>query len=146
MYNKAVHERLIEAAKTDEDFVFYPEVIQLAGLGHLTGDALSGALGRLFFAMIGQDFAADPKQPMLSAVAVSSTIMTPSGGFYALARDIGKLHSTHVKQELAFWLQEIGMLMGYLRTWVICNRVIGMGFLQFRKNEIQYTLNRESKY
>lgn len=113
MYNKAVHERLIEAAKTNEDFVFYPEVIQLAGIGHLTGDALSGALGRLFFAVIEQDLAADPKRPMLSAVAVSSTTMTPSGGFYALARDMKKLHSTNEKQELAFWLQELRLLREY---------------------------------
>jgi len=113
MYNKAVHERLIEAAKTDEDFVLYPEVIQLAGLGHLTGDALSGALGRLFFAVIEQDLAADPKRPMLSAVAISSTTMTPSGGFYALAREMKKLHSTNEKEELAFWLQELRLLREY---------------------------------
>lgn len=113
MYNKAVYERLIAAAKTDEDFVLYPEVIQLAGLGHLTGDALSRALGRLFFAVSEQDWAADPKRPMLSAVAVSLTTMTPSGGFYALARDMGKLHSTDEKQELAFWLQELRLLRQY---------------------------------
>lgn len=116
MYNKAVHDRLIEAGKTDEDFVLYPEVIQLAGLGHLTGDASSGALGRLFFAIIEQDLAAYPNRPMLSAVAVASTTMTPSGGFYALARDMKKLHSTDEKQELAFWLQELRLLREYWRS------------------------------
>ena len=116
MYNKAVHERLIEAAKTEDEFVLYPEIITLAGLGHLTGDALSGALGRLFYAVIQQDMASDPARPILSAVAVSSTTMTPGGGFYTLAREMEQLHSKDEKAELEFWLNELKRLRSYWQS------------------------------
>lgn len=116
MYNKAVHERLIEAAKTDDEFVLYPEIITLAGLGHLTGDALGGALGRLFYAIIQQDLADDPERPMLSAVAVSSTTMTPGGGFYTLAREKRLLKSNDKVAELAFWIAELKRLRTYWKN------------------------------
>ena len=113
MYNKAVHERLMAAAKTEDEFVLYPEIIALAGLGHLTGDALSGALGRLFYAVIQQDMASDPARPMLSSVAFSSMTMTPGSGYYTLAREMERLHSKDEKQELAFWLNELKSLRIY---------------------------------
>lgn len=113
MYSKVVHERLIAAARTDEEFVFYSEVIDLGGLKHLSGDALSGALGRLLYEVNEQDRVQDPERPMLSAVAISSQTMTPSSGFYTLARDMGKLHSKDERAELAFWLQELKALRAY---------------------------------
>jgi hypothetical protein len=108
-----VHERLIAAAKTEEEFVFYSEVIELGGLKHLGGDALSGALGRLLYEVDQHDWTQDPERPMLSAIAVSSQTMTPSGGFYTFARDLGKLQSKEERAELAFWLRELKALRDY---------------------------------
>lgn len=45
-----------------------------------------------------------------------STIMTPRSGFYTLARDVGKLHSTDEKQELEFWLNELKRLRSYWKS------------------------------
>lgn len=113
MYNKESHELLIAAAKTHDEFVSYSEIITVAKLDYLTGDALSGELGRLFHDIIKQDIAIDPERPMLSAVSISSTTMQPSKGFFALARDMGKLSSKEEKDELKFWLEELKRLRNY---------------------------------
>ncbi len=42
--------------------------------------------------------------------------MTPRSGFYTLARNVGKLHSTDEKQELEFWLNELKQLRSYWKS------------------------------
>jgi hypothetical protein len=112
-YNKDVHMRLIEASKTDEEFVYYPEIYQIWGF---KGDDTKGAeLGRLLHDINKQEWLEDPSRPMLSAIAVSSRTMLPGGGFYEMARDEGRLQSSDEKEELAFWLKELKALRSYWR-------------------------------
>ena len=113
---KLVYERLVAAAKTEDEFVFYSEVIELGGLSHLSGDAVSGAVGRLLYEVDKHDWEQDPERPMLSAIAIRSQTMTPSGGFFTFARELGKLHSKEERAELAFWLSELKALRAYWRV------------------------------
>lgn len=114
-YNKEVHQRLIQAAKTEDEFVEYPEIISLAGLNRFKGEALGGELGHLFYDIIQQDWAEDKNRPMLSAVAISSSSGGPGDGFYRLAREIGRLKSKTEADELTFWIQELAALRKYWR-------------------------------
>jgi hypothetical protein len=114
-YNKEVHQRLIQAAKTQEEFVEYPEIISLAGLSRFKGDALGGELGHLFYDIIQQDWAEDKTRPMLSAVAISSSSGGPGDGFYRLAREVGRLKGKTETEELTFWVQELAALRKYWR-------------------------------
>lgn len=114
-YNKDVHNRLIEIAKTseDNDFVLYSEIYQLWGF---KGEDTHGAeLGRLLHDINKQDWLEDASRPMLSAIAVSGRTMMPGGGFYEMARAEGRLNSSEQKEEMRFWLQEVKALRKYWR-------------------------------
>lgn len=112
MYSKAVHEYLITVAKTAEDWATYKRVIELAGL-QLTGDALSGALGRVFYEVVQEDLAQDVTRPMLSAIALPVGGSRPSKGFFDLARELGRLKSNNPDIEDKFWLDEVKALRAY---------------------------------
>ncbi len=109
---KAVHEKLVATAR-DQDTVTYGELIPLGGLSHFTGDALSGALGRLLYDVVMVEIKENPDAPMLSAVAVSSSDNAPSKGFYELAREMGRLHTNNPDSELAFWMKELKACYNY---------------------------------
>ena len=44
-----IHTHMAHMARTEQDFVLYPEIIRLAGIGHLGEGALEGALGNVLF-------------------------------------------------------------------------------------------------
>jgi|GEM_PF-1167315 len=112
-YNKDVHARLIQAAQTEEEFVFYPEIYQI---WEFKGDDPHGAeLGRLLHDINKQEWLEDSKRPMLSAIAISAKTMMPGGGFYQMARDEQRLHSADEKEEIRFWVQELKVLRMYHR-------------------------------
>lgn len=111
-----IHSLLSEAARTDDEFVLYPEIVRMAGLDHLFGDAASGALGHLLYEVNEYDLSQDASRPMLSAVAVSKETTTPSVGFYRLAQDYGKLRSSSPGEDLEFWLHELQTLREYWRS------------------------------
>ena len=116
---KAIHQRLVEAAKRDQNeedaFVFYSEIIQMAGIGHL-GEGVTGALGHVFYEVNEYDRAQDPNRPMLSAVAVSAE-RSVGGGFYVLARDYGKYSGKNQRDKDEFWMSELKALREYWNTY-----------------------------
>lgn len=112
----AIHSFMTHTARTNEDFVYYPEVIRMAGIGHLGSGALEGSLGNTFFDINAYDWEQDSERPMLSAIAVSSQSGYPSGGFYRLARDKGKLTSKKELDEIEFWLKELATLREYWQS------------------------------
>lgn len=57
MYNETVHLRPLDAARSQDEFVFYQEIIALARLQKYTGDALSGMLGRVLGEIVEYDLA-----------------------------------------------------------------------------------------
>ncbi len=108
-----IHSRLVEAAKTEEKFVYYKEIIQMADIGHLGGGGISGELGHIFYEVNEYDRQFDPERPMLTAVAVSSD-MQPGSGFYRLASDYGKFQKG--QDELKFWIKELEALREYWQS------------------------------
>ncbi|MBZ0317128.1 MAG: hypothetical protein K8L91_11970 [Anaerolineae bacterium] len=112
MYSKVVHEHLIQVARTSDDWVTYKEVIDFAGL-RLIGDALSGALGRVFYEVVQEDLAQDATRPMLSSIALPVGGSRPSKGFFDLARELGRLKSNNPDIEDEFWLGEVKALRAY---------------------------------
>ena len=112
----AIHTHMTHIARTEQDFVFYSDIIRLAGIGHLGEGALEGALGNVFFEVNQYDWSLDAARPMLSAIAVSSQTRYPGGGFYRLARDKGKLASSKEMDELEFWVRELEALRNYWQT------------------------------
>jgi hypothetical protein len=111
MNMKAAHEALRQAAR-EQRTISYGEVISLADL-RLTGDALSGELGRLFYDIVMAELAKDPDAPMLSAVALPKDGTRPGKGFFIFARDLGRLNSTDPDTEDAFWIKELNAAFAY---------------------------------
>lgn len=110
-----IHTKLTQAARTEESFVYYSDIIQMAGIGHLSGGALRGELGHVLYEVNEYDRIEDRNRPMLSAIAVSAE-MRPGDGFYLLARDYEKLDSEDEDIELAFWFTELEALRDYWQT------------------------------
>lgn len=108
---KAAHAALLDAART-QTTVSYADIIHVAGLT-LSGDALSGALGYLFYDIVQAELAKDPNAPMLSAIALPKEGNRPSKGFFDLARELGRLESTLPKDEDAFWVKEVNKVYAY---------------------------------
>lgn len=108
---QAAHEALLQAAR-EQRTISYGEIIALAEL-KLTGDALSGALGHLFYDIVQAERAKDPNAPMLSAVALPKDGNRPSKGFFDLARDLERLHSTQPADEDRFWVEELKRVYAY---------------------------------
>lgn len=108
---KAAHATLLDAART-QTTVSYTDIIHAAGLT-LSGDALSGALGRLFYDIVQAELAQNPDAPMLSAIALPKDGNRPSKGFFDLARELGRLGSTLPKDEDAFWVSEMNKVYAY---------------------------------
>lgn len=106
---KAAHAALLDAARNNTT-INYKAVIDLAELSH-QGDALSGALGRLFYEIVQTELARDPDAPMLSAVALPTNGNKPSNGFFELARDLGRLEVG--ANEDAFWIEELNACYAY---------------------------------
>lgn len=108
---KAAHEALLAVAR-EQRTITYGEVISVAGI-RLPGDALSGALGHLFYEIVMAELAKDPTAPMLSAVALPKNETRPSKGFFELARELGRLESVSARDEDIFWLNELKAAYGY---------------------------------
>lgn len=111
-----IHTHMTHTARTEQDFVFYPNIIRIAGIGHLGEGALEGALGNVLFEINQYDWSLDASRPMLSAIAVSSQTGYPGRGFYRFARDIGKLASGKEMDEVEFWIRELEALRNYWQT------------------------------
>lgn len=111
MNTKSTHQALLQAAR-DRTTITYGEIVGLAGLT-LTGDALSGQLGRLFYDIVQTELAKDPDAPMLSAVALPKDGNRPSDGFFELARQLKRLQSTNYAAEDAFWVRELKRVYEY---------------------------------
>ena len=109
----SLHSYMTHIARSEQDFVYYSKVIEMAGIRHLGSGALEGALGNTFFDINLYDWEQDADRPMLSAIAVSSQSHNPSGGFYRLARDKGKLNSRKEDDEIKFWIKELTALREY---------------------------------
>lgn len=92
---------LITAAQRRET-VTYQEIASIAGLppsGNYMGKEVGYLLGE-----ISDDEHANGR-PMLSAIAVN-TQGKPGSGFFALARDLGKLQDATPEGEQQFWEKE----------------------------------------
>lgn len=111
MNTKAAHQALLQAAR-DRTTITYGEIIALAEL-KLTGDALSGELGRLFFEIVQSELAKDHAAPMLSAIALPKDGNRPSKGFFDLARELDRLQNTSAAVEDAFWVGEMNRVYAY---------------------------------
>lgn len=101
MINEKLYKRLKEAAHLYKP-VTYKEIIPLAGLDHLQGDVLSGALGRVLWEIVYFDH--QQGRPMLSAMTLSTQSNSPGEGFFRAARDLGRFdgHSNKEKEEFLF--------------------------------------------
>jgi hypothetical protein len=111
MNTKAAHQALLQAAKARQT-ISYADVIGIAEL-KMSGDALSGALGRLFYDIVMAELAQNPDAPMLSAVALPKHENRPSKGFFDLARDLKRLNSNQPKDEDQFWIAELNKVYDF---------------------------------
>lgn len=96
-----IYSELIQAAR-HRGTATYQELAELVGLplrGSHMGSELGGYLGA-----ISED-EAHAGRPMLSAIAVTVD-GKPGGGFFGLAKDIGRLTSEHPADRDAFWESE----------------------------------------
>lgn len=97
---EAIHATLVDAAKTDEDYVFYSKVIQMAGIGHL-GESVPDVLGHVLYLVNEFDRSQDKTRPMLSSIALSADFkMGP--GFFTLAEQYGKFHDGDNEDKFRF--------------------------------------------
>ena len=97
-----IYAELIRAARY-RGTVTYQELADLIALplqGNYMGAELGGYLGA-----ISEDEVKLYGRPMLSAIAVTLN-GRPGGGFYAYAKDLGKLASDHSADQQAFWEAE----------------------------------------
>lgn len=83
--------------------VTYQELAELVGLP-LQGNYMGKALGE-YLGDISEVEVKEHGRPMLSAIAVTTT-GKPGDGFFALAKDLGKLTSDHPSDRMAFWEAE----------------------------------------
>jgi len=82
--------------------VTYQEIARIIGLP-ITGSHMGKEIG-LMLGAISED-EANNGRPMLSAIAVSARGM-PGSGFFALARDLGKLKGMSNQGMKRFWEEE----------------------------------------
>lgn len=104
-----VYAELVAAARY-RGTVTYQEIAQLMGLP-LTGSHMGSELGHIL-GEISEDEHLHGR-PMLSAVAVGVSGL-PGSGFFACARDFGKLAEDGKAAEVAFWTAERDAVYG---TW-----------------------------
>lgn len=83
--------------------VTYQELAELVGLP-LQGNYMGAELGA-YLGAISEDEVKQHGRPMLSAISVTTT-GKPGGGFFALAKDLGKLTSDHPADQQTFWEAE----------------------------------------
>ncbi len=98
---RAARQALISAAR-DRGTVKYIEIVQIAGLP-TSGNVMSRELGQVL-GEISEDEHLDGR-PMLSAAAIGAD-GAPGGGFFGLARLLGKLDDSP-DNEQRFWISEL---------------------------------------
>lgn len=110
-----LHTLMSDAARTEQEFVYYADIIRVAGIGHLSGGVLRRELGIVLYEVNEYERALAVGRPILSAIAVSSD-MRPGDGFYGLAREYGVLDSEDKNAELSFWFTELRALRNYWQS------------------------------
>lgn len=106
---KAAYDLLLNTARHNKT-ISYKEVIQCAEIPY-SGQALSGALGQLFYDIVQAELTKNPSAPMLSAVALPTNGNKPSKGFFDLARELGRLE--YGADEDTFWIEELTHCYAY---------------------------------
>jgi hypothetical protein len=98
-----VYAELIHAARY-RGTTTYQAVAEIMGLP-LKGSYMGKETGHLLGEIAEDEF--HQGRPLLAALAVSSVSGRPGPGFFALARDLGKLQETSEEAERGFWEKEI---------------------------------------
>lgn len=96
-----IYSELIRAAR-HRGTVTYQELAHVVGLP-LSGNHMGSRIGRLLGTVSQNEV--NQKRPMLSAIAVT-TAGKPGGGFFRIAREMGKLTSEDSEDEHTFWEQQ----------------------------------------
>jgi len=97
-----VYAELIMAARY-RGVTTYQAVAQILGLP-LTGSYMGAEAAGVVGAISGDEVAQG--RPMLSALVVKAGSHKPGGGFFKLARQLGRLQSDRPEDEQRFWEQE----------------------------------------
>lgn len=100
--------RLIQAAGQDDEFVHYDEVADILGISHNRLDhsyEMNHALEEI------STYEHDKGRPLLTAVVVHKEDLTPGGGFFELARRLGKMMPGEDRDR--FFLQELSSVRRY---------------------------------
>ncbi|HBE68629.1 MAG TPA: hypothetical protein DDW52_10830 [Planctomycetaceae bacterium] len=105
---EAARNQLIDAARTEDGFVTYPEVAETADI-RATGEAFVEAVSTLLGEISTDEHAAG--RPLLSAIVKGEKKTEPGKGFAKLAKELGRRKDSDDK--LVFWLKEVSALRAY---------------------------------